>query len=159
MKKLIILLLMGFSLGLHAQLAKTKEEAFVGAENLFNNTIAHKYVDNAGNFHEIVKVSFTEKAILVTERIKEQGSRNYGNAIENSYYKIPWNDIGVFEFIVTTSSDEMLELKIHFKNYLSYKPGSGTEQLTNTITLMVMAKDKVEMDKYIKSIQHFFVKE
>jgi hypothetical protein len=159
MKKLIILLLMGFSLGLHAQFDKTKEEAFVGAENLFNNTIAHKYVDDAGNFHEIVKVSFTEKAIVVTERIKEKGSRQYGDAIENSYYKIPWNDIGLFEFIVTTSSTDMLELKIHFKNSLSYKPGTGTEQLTNTITLMVLAKDKEDMDRHIKSIQHFFVKE
>jgi hypothetical protein len=156
MKKLIILLLTGLSFGLHAQLTETKTEAFVGAENLLNNTIAHKYVDDAGNFHEIVKVSFNENAILVTERIKEQGSRQYGNAIENSYYKIPWNDIGIFEFIVTTSSEDMLELKIHFKSSLSYKPGSNTEQIVNTITLMVLAKDKDEMDKFMKSIQHFF---
>jgi hypothetical protein len=155
MKKLIILLLTCFSVGLHAQFTETKSEAFVGAENLLNNTIARKYVDDSGNFHEIVKVSFTEQAILVTERIKEQGSRQYGNAIENSYYKILWSDIGIFEFIVTTSSQDMLELKIHFKSPLSYKPGSSTEQITNTITLMVLAKDKEQMDKFMKSIQHF----
>lgn len=146
---------MVFNAGLYAQVARTKEEAFVGAENLLNNAVAHKYVDDSGNFHEIVKVSFNEKMIVVTERIKEQGSRQYGDAIENSYYKIPWADISFFEFIVTTSSDEMLELKIHFKNYLSFKAGSSTEKLTNTITLMVMAKDKEDVDKYMKAIQDF----
>jgi hypothetical protein len=156
MKNLIILLLSSLSLGLHAQVTITKTEAFVGAENLFNNTIAHKYVDDGGNFHEIVKVSFNENAIVVTERIKEQGNRQYGDAIENSYYKIPWKDIGIFEFIVTTSSEDMLLLKIHFKSPLSYKAGSNTELITNTITLMVLAKDKDEMDKFMKALQHFY---
>lgn len=158
MKKIIVLLLLAFNASLPAQVARTKEEAFVGTENLLNNTIAHKYVDDSGNFHEIVKVSFTKKMIVVTERIKEQGSRQYGDAVENSYYKISWGDISFFEFIVTTSSDEMLELKIHFKNYLSYKEDSSTEKLTNTITLMVMAKDKEDVDKHIKAIQNFLAK-
>jgi hypothetical protein len=159
MKKIIIVLLCAFCTSLHAQFTETKEEAFVGAENLLNNTIARKYMDGAGNMHEIVKVSFTEKAILVTERIKEKGSRQYGDAIENSFYKIPWSDIGIFEFIVTPSSHDLLELKINFKSSLSYKIGSNTEQITNTMTLMVLAKDKDEMDKFMKSIQHFCVKE
>lgn len=165
MKKIIILLLSVFigtgffSTNLNAQFTETKEEAFRGAENLFNNTIARKYMDTAGNFHEIVKVSFSENAILINERLKEKGQRKYGSTIESSYYKIPWSDMGIFEFTVCSSNDDLLELKISFKSDLSYKLGSTTEQITNTITLMVLAKDKDQMDKFMKSIQHFCVKE
>lgn len=160
MKKLILLLLTGLScIGLNAQFTETKEQAFVGAEDLLRNAISQKYSDTAGYFHEIVKVSFTEKAILVTERMKgKELGKKYGDAIENSYYKIPWNDISIFEFHQSGSNIHLVELKITFKSDLSYKMGSNTEVITNTITLMVLGKDKDQMDKYIKSIQHFYEK-
>ncbi|MEO5642304.1 MAG: hypothetical protein ABIQ40_02625 [Bacteroidia bacterium] len=160
MKKIIFILLSGlFCLSLNAQFTETKEEAFVGAEDLLRNAIAQKYTDTAGYSYEIVKVSFTENAILITERTKgkEKGEK-YGDAIENSYYKIPWSDISIFEFVQSPSNIKLIELRIHFKSQLSYKPGSETEIFTNTITLMVLGKDKDQMDKYIKSIQHFYEK-
>ena len=158
MKKLIIILLTGlFYVGLHAQFTETKEQAFVGAEDLLRNAIPQRYIDTAGYSHELVTVSFTEKAILVTERMKgKELGRKYGDAIENSYYKIPWNDISIFEFHQSVSNVNLVELKITFKSNLSYKMGSNTEVITDTITLMVLGKDKDQMDKYIKSIQHFY---
>ena len=164
MKKLILMLipvLIGtafISSDLNAQFTDTKESAFLGAQNLLNNAIARKYVTGDGIYHNIVKVSFTEQAILITERIKEPGQKRFSSPLENSYYKISWSDMGIFEFSVSSGHPDMLELKIHFTSDLSYKHGSDTEEVTKTITLMVLAKDKDQMDKFIKSIQHFCTK-